>query len=71
VRGPPVGRPLKHSQGSGGQGRAPCPFAVLGTFDATSGGVGILRRILRGEFRGVPAMAATAFVDPIFEVAVG
>src|SRR5690606_37948624 len=31
VRGPPMGRPLKHSRGSGGQVRAPCPFAVIGT----------------------------------------
>ena len=33
VRGPPVGRPLTISQGSGGQVRAPCPIAVLGTDD--------------------------------------
>ena len=33
VRGPPVGWPLTHSQGSGGQVRAPCPIAVLGVDD--------------------------------------
>jgi hypothetical protein len=36
VRGPPVGRPLTHSQGSGGQVRAPCPLAVVGTDDLES-----------------------------------
>ena len=33
VRSPPFGRPLTHCQGSGGQVRAPCPIAVLGTDD--------------------------------------
>ena len=33
VRGLPVGRPLTPCQGSGGQIRAPCPIAVLGTDD--------------------------------------
>jgi hypothetical protein len=28
-----MGRPLTHCQGSGGQVRAPCPLAVLGTDD--------------------------------------
>ena len=28
-----MGRPLTHCQGSGGQVRAPCPIAVLGTDD--------------------------------------
>ena len=28
-----MGRPVTHCQGSGGQVRAPCPIAVLGTDD--------------------------------------
>ena len=37
VRGPPMDRPLTHCQGSGGQVRAPCPVAVLGTDDFETG----------------------------------
>lgn len=33
VRGPHTGRPLTQCQGSGGQVRAPCPLAVVGTDD--------------------------------------
>ena len=37
VRGPPIGRPLTHCQGSGGQVRAPCHIAVLGADDFETG----------------------------------
>ena len=40
VRGPPIGRPLTHCQGSGGQVRAPCPLAVVGIDDKLRGQAG-------------------------------
>ena len=42
-----MGRPLTHCQGSGGQVRAPCPLAVLGT-DGFSPARGLTTRFVEG-----------------------